>query len=102
MSSRIAAQDPSGAQANLARAKRSDTTLPPFVTCGGALTDLASAPDRTSRSPQLHSALDRWTANPNGGGESNFNDDPPSARAVFNDSTVPICQINSPVYSQAV
>lgn len=103
MTSRSAANDSPGARAIIVEANRTDTKLPLFVTCGGALTDVASA---LLIDPSIAGKFTLvWiggAAYPNGGLDTNLGDDPVAGQVVFNDTAVPIWQINLPVYAQAV
>jgi inosine-uridine nucleoside N-ribohydrolase len=101
--SRSEPMDSPGARAIVAEANRMDTSLPLFVTCGAALTDVASA---LLLDPSIAERLTVvWiggAAYPDGGtGEPNFSEDPIAAQVVFNDCDVPIWQIPSDVYSRA-
>ncbi|MTD16286.1 nucleoside hydrolase [Nakamurella sp. YIM 132087] len=99
-----APKDSAGARAIIAEANRTDTTLPLYVTVGGALTDVASA---LQLDPSIAGKFTLiWiggAAYPAGGaGETNSSDDPIAAQSVFNNSTVHIWQVPIDVYSQAL
>ena len=103
MTSRRGPVDTPGARAIITEANRSDTKLPLYVTVGGNLTEVASAylldPSRGGKFTLI------WIGGgdyPTGGGEYNFNQDPIAAQVVFNDSTIPIWQVNRHAYVQAM
>jgi purine nucleosidase len=103
LTSRSEPKDSPGARAIVAEAHRTDTSLPLFVTCGAALTDVASA---LLIDPSIAERLTVvWiggAAYPDGGADdTNFSEDPIAAQVVFNDSEVPIWQIPMAVYSRA-
>ncbi|MDE2410238.1 MAG: nucleoside hydrolase [Sphingomonadales bacterium] len=78
-----------------------DDPLPLFVTCGGPLTNVAAA-------LRLEPAIARrmtvvWIGGggyPDGGWEYNLATDPAAARAVIEDSAVPLWQVPQPAYRQ--
>lgn len=90
-----------GAQAIIAEAMRTDTTLPLYVTVGGGLTDVASAlmlePRIAGRFTLVWIGGDAYPAG--GTGETNFNIDPLAAQYVYNRSAVPIWQVPRAVYA---
>jgi len=92
-----------GAKAIVAEAMRTDTKLPLYLTAGGTLTDIASA---YLMEPKIADKVTLiWIGGspyPNGGGEYNLNADVIAARVIFNNSTMPIWQIPSDVYSMCV
>ncbi|GAA4622651.1 hypothetical protein GCM10023196_015700 [Actinoallomurus vinaceus] len=92
-----------GAKAIVAEATRTDTDLPLYITAGGTLTDVASAylmePGIAGKATLV------WIGGkpyPAGGSEYNFNADPLAAQVLFNQSSMPIWQIPSDVYSMCM
>jgi purine nucleosidase len=91
------------ARAIVTEAMRADTTLPLYLTAGGSLTDFASAylmePAIAGKATLV------WIGGapyPDGGGEYNLNADLTAAQVLFNDSTIPIWQVPSDVYSMCM
>lgn len=94
-------QPSQGADAIIAEAMRTDSTLPLYVAVGGGLTEVASA---LIREPAIASRMTLvWIggdAYPAGGtGETNFNIDSLAAMHVFNASEVPIWQVPRAAYA---
>ncbi|GAB3980116.1 hypothetical protein GCM10029978_077320 [Actinoallomurus acanthiterrae] len=96
-------RETAGAKAIVAEAMRTDTSLPLYITAGGTLTDVASA---FLMEPSIAGKVTLvWIGGkpyPAGGSEYNFNADPVAAQVVFNQSTMPIWQIPSDVYSMCM
>jgi hypothetical protein len=92
-----------GARAIVAEAMRTDTSLPLYLTAGGSLTDFASAylmePAIAGQATLI------WIGGapyPADGHEYNLAADPIAAQVLFNDSTMPIWQVPSDVYSMCM
>jgi inosine-uridine nucleoside N-ribohydrolase len=103
LTSRTRPQESKGARAIVKEAMRTNTTLPLYVCGGGALTDIASAlllePAVASKCTLV------WIGGgdyPAGGHEYNFDQDPLAAQVVFNDTSVPIWQVNQHAYVQCL
>lgn len=103
--------DSDAARAIHAEAMRDDTELPLFVTCGGSLTEIASA---WLLEPRIADRLTLvWIGGrehpglaepPPGGGDMEYNTglDPIAAQVVFNDSDLDIWQVPRDVYRMAM
>ncbi|MTD16285.1 nucleoside hydrolase [Nakamurella sp. YIM 132087] len=103
MTSRTIPIDTPGARAIIAEAKRTDTTLPLYVTVGGNLTEVASAYLLDPTIAGTFTVI--WIGGgsyPDGGPEYNLDQDPIAAQVVFNDTSIPIWQVNQDAYRQAV
>ncbi|GAA1656025.1 nucleoside hydrolase [Actinoplanes couchii] len=91
--------DSPGARAIIAEANRIDTKLPLYVTTGGGLTDVATA---LLLDPSIASKFTLvWIGGaeyPKGGSETNFGLDALAAQVVWNDTTVPLWQVDRNAY----
>ncbi len=99
------------ALAIVAEAMRTDTDLPLMVTCGGGLTEIASAwlivPDIAERLTVVWIGgheHDDLAEPPPGGTDMEYNTgiDPVAAQAVFNDSDLDVWQVPRDVYRMAI
>ncbi|WP_432989526.1 nucleoside hydrolase [Dactylosporangium sp. CA-233914] len=92
-----------GARAIVKEATRTDTTLPLFVTCGGSLTDVASALLMEPAIAKKFTLV--WIGgapHPAGGFEYNLSLDTAAGQVVFNESDVAIWQVTSAAYGQCL
>jgi len=108
---RSTARESKATTAIVAEALRDDTELPLFVTCGGSLTEIASA---WLLEPRIAARLTLvWIGGheypelagpPPGGGDMEYNTglDPIAAQVVFNDSDLDIWQVPRSTYRMAI
>ncbi len=103
--------DSPSARAIITEALRDDTTLPLFVTCGGGLTEIASAWLLEPRIAQRLTLIwigggehEGLAERPPGAQEMEYNTgiDPIAAQVVFNDSDLVIWQVPRTTYRMAI
>ena len=104
-------RDSAGARMIVTEAMRDDTDVPLFVTCGGSLTEIASAWMLEPRIVERLTLI--WIGGteypelaepPPGGSDMEYNTglDPIAAQVVFNDSDIDIWQVPRSTYRMAI